>query len=167
MPPPKSDTNPLTRVVHMYYTHPRLARHTPQTQRRNTQPRGNHSPGPHEDSTSKPIPKGGPHAAPRLKQTRNVRLRRTAISSFLRPRLSLPPPTTKRWKVHRLCSAGPVLRRPADSTLPIIGCVYPGPLRAGFPGRSTDPRFSKALVSLFVPPSPPSVYPADAPGRRF
>ena len=56
---------------------------------------------------------------------------------------------------------------PADSTLPIIGCVYPGPLRAGFPGRSTDPRFSKVLVSLLVPPSPPSVYPADAPGRRF
>ncbi len=67
--PPKSDTNPLTKLVHMYYIHPRLARHTPQTQRRNTQPRGNHSPGPHEDSTSKPIPKGGPHAAPRLKQT--------------------------------------------------------------------------------------------------
>ena len=26
---PKSDTNPLTRLVHMYYIHPRLARHTP------------------------------------------------------------------------------------------------------------------------------------------
>ena len=50
-----------------------------------------------EDSTSKPIPKGGPQAAPRHKRKRNVRLRRTAISSS--PPGPVPPSlTTRRWK---------------------------------------------------------------------
>ena len=51
----------------MYYIHPRLASHPPQYQRRTQNTGGSQSPAP-EDSTSKPIPKGGPHAAPRLKR---------------------------------------------------------------------------------------------------
>ena len=64
---PQSDTNPLTRCKRLYYVHPRLARHTPKP-KEEPQHRGNTIPGPHEDSTSQPIPKGGPYAAPRLKR---------------------------------------------------------------------------------------------------
>ena len=63
---PKSDTNPLTKAKHLYYIHPRLASHSPKP-KEEPKHRGNHSPGP-EDSTSQPIPKGGPRAAPRLKR---------------------------------------------------------------------------------------------------
>ena len=154
--PPKSDTNPLTLPEHPCY-YPHRSNTNPTISRRNHNTGGTPAPAP-EDSTSKPIPKGGPHAAPRLKRT-------TPSPHTKGPGYPFPHPGDGRPTDYP--RQAPSNDASADSTLPIIGCVYPGPLRAGFPGRSTDPRFSKALVSLFVPPSLPPVYPADAPGRRF
>ena len=145
---PKSDTNPLTRLVHMYYIHPRLARHTPKP-KEEPKTQGEAQPRPHEDSTSKPIPKGGPHAAPRLKQT--------PPSPHTKGPGSPSPNQPGDGGSTDYTRQAPSNDAPADSTLPITGCVCPGPLRAGFPGRSTDPRFSKALVPcLSRRPSHPS-----------
>ena len=81
--PPKSDTNPLTRLVHMYYIHPRLARHSPKHKEEpNTQ---GSPPDPPEDSTPQPIPTA---------HTRGPRLKRPSPS---------PHPT---GPVHPSLSAG-------------------------------------------------------------
>ena len=64
---PKSDTNPLTLPEHQCY-YPHRSNTNPTISRRNHNPGGTTAPAP-EDSTSKPIPKGGSHAAPRHKQT--------------------------------------------------------------------------------------------------
>ena len=49
----KCDTNPLTKHEHLYYIHPRLARHTPQTQG-GTTTQGEHHPRP--PRTQRPSP---------------------------------------------------------------------------------------------------------------
>ena len=155
--PPKSDTNPLTLPEHpCYYTH-RSNTH-PNYLKEEPQPRGKPIPGP-RGLNVQAHPKGRPTRRPSAQAN-------DAISSYQRPRLTFPRNPGDGMSTDYARQA-PSNDASADSTLPIIGCVYPGPLRAGFPGRSTDPRFSKALVSLFVPPSLPPVYPADAPGRRF
>ena len=64
--PPKSDTNPLTLPEHPCY-YPHRSNTNPTISRRNHNTGGTPALAP-EDSTSKPIPKGGPHAAPRLKR---------------------------------------------------------------------------------------------------
>ncbi len=151
--PPKSDTNPLTLPEHLCYA-PHRSNTNPTISRRNHNPGKPTRPTRGLNASAHP---NGPTKDPRLKQK---------SPSPLPPGPVPLPPISRRWNVHRLYAAGPV-QGPCRFNAPITGCVYPGPLRAGFPGKSTDPRFSKALVSLFVPPSLPSVYPADAPGRRF
>ena len=131
----------------MYYIHPRLARHTPQTQRRNTQPRGNHSPGPHEDSTSKPIPKGGPYAAPRLKQTPPSPHSKGPGSPFPHQ----PPSDGRSTDYARQapsCDALPIQRSPSsDAFIPAlcapvfpVGQPTPGLARPSCPCLSRRPR---------------------------
>ena len=94
--PLQCDTNPLTDVYICTIIPSTSSSLTLTNQRRNQKPREAHS-APPEDSTSKPIPKGGPRAAPRHKRKRNVRLRRTAISSS--PPGPVPPSLTpRRWK---------------------------------------------------------------------
>ena len=83
----KSDTNPLTRLVHMYYIHPRLARHPPQTQRRNQKPREAH---PTHPRTQRLSPSQRPSRRPAAQA-------KVAISSS--PPGPVPPSlTTRRWK---------------------------------------------------------------------
>ena len=133
----KSDTNPLTKAcTHVLYSPP-IGQSLTLNPRRNHNPGGNPAPAP-EDSTSKPIPKGGPPAAPRLK--------RKPPSPHTKGPGSPSPRNPGDGRSTDYTRQAPSNDAPADSTPPIIGCVYPGPLRAGFPGRSTDPRFSKVLV---------------------
>ena len=135
----KSDTNPLTKLVHMYYIHPRLARHTPKPKEE-----------PKTQGEPQPRPTRGLNvqAHPVALHQQCPAQANAAISSYQRPRLTFPrnPGDGRPTDYPR---QAPSNDAPADSTLPITGCVYPGRLRAGFPGRSTDPRFSKALVPCF------------------
>ena len=105
--PPKSDTNPLTLPEHpCYYTH-RSNTH-PNYLKEEPQPRGKPIPGP-RGLNVQAHPKGRPTRRPSAQAN-------DAISSYQRPRLSLPPP--RRWKAHRLSSAGPVQRRPCRFNAP-------------------------------------------------
>ena len=140
--PPKCDTNPLTLPERpCYYPHRSNTNLT--ISRRNQKPREAHP------RTQRLSPSQRPYQGPAAQA-------KVAISSYQRPRLSLPlfPGDGRSTDYTR---QAPSYDAPADSTLHITGCVYPGPLRAGFPGRSTDPRFSKALVPcLSRRPSHPS-----------
>ena len=151
----KSDTNPLTQSEHLYYIHPRLARHSPKP-KEEPQPRGKPSPGPR--GLNVPAhPKGRPTRRPTAQA-------KAAISSYQRPGSPSPPP--RRWKVHRLCSAGPV-QGPCRFNASHYRMRLLRPIACRFTGQVNRPRFSKVLVSLLVPPSPLSVSTTDAPGRRL
>ena len=84
---PKSDTNPLTRLVHMYYIHPRQARHSPQGQG-GTTTQGEAQPRP--PRTQRPSPsQRAAHTPPHgSSESRHLLIQR--------PRLTLPQP--RRWK---------------------------------------------------------------------
>ena len=125
--------------------------------RRNQNPGGSPSPAP-KDSTSQPIPPSGPSRSPAQAKA--------AISSYQRPRLTLPPPV-RRWKVHRLYPARslkgclPIQRFPSSDAFTPAYCM---PVcRIGQP----TPGLTRPSCPCFPPPSPPSVYPTDAPGRRL
>ena len=82
---PKSDTNPLTKLVHMYYIHPRLARHSPQGQG-GTTTQGEHQPRPTRGLNVPAHPKGRSTRRPTAQA-------KAAISSSKGPGSPSPQPT--------------------------------------------------------------------------
>ena len=85
-PPPKSDTNPLTACVHVYYYPPRLARHTPKPKE---EPKTQGSPpGPTRGLNVQAHPNGPSHGT--------AAQAKVAISSSRGP--VTPSLTPRRWK---------------------------------------------------------------------
>ena len=142
---PKSDTNPLTRLVHMYYIHPRLARHTPKP-KEEPKTQGEAQPRPTRGLNVQAHPKGRPTRRPTAQAN-------AAISSPKAP-AHLPPtnqamegPQTIRGR-PRPATPLPIQRFPSsDAFIPAhcapvsrVGQPTPGLARPSCPCLSRRPR---------------------------
>ena len=164
--PPKSDTNPLTQIrTHVLYS-PLIGPSTTLNPKEEPKPRREPQPRPIRGLNVPAHPKGRPTRRPSAQAKSGT----SAYGGPPSPHTkgpAHPPPTTQAME-------GPqtMLGMPRPGPLPIQRFPLPDAFTPAhcvpiLPGRSTDPRSSKALVSLFVPPSPPSVSTTDAPGRRL
>ena len=128
---PQCDTNPLTRLVHMYYIHPRLARHTPKPKEE-----------PKTQGEAQPWPRGlnvqaHPKGRPTRRPTAQAKAERppTEDRHLLIPKApAIPSPAPRRWKAHRLYAAGPVLRRPCRCNASHHRMRLSRPIARRFPG---------------------------------
>ena len=155
--PPKSDTNPLTACAHMYYIHPRLAQSLTLNPKEEPKTQGEHQPRPPRTQRLSPSQRAA-HTPPHGSSKRR---------HLLIPKApAIPSPASRRWKAQKLvrqalfrgpcrCASHYRMRLSPAPRVPGSRVGLPAP---GLPGRSTDPRASKALVPLLFPPSPTSVY---------
>ena len=121
--PPKSDTNPLTLPEHPCY-YPYRSNTTPTISRRNHNTGG--TPATAHTRTQRPSPsRGSASAVPGSSKRRHLLIPKAQAHL---------PPQPRRWKTHRLCSAGPVQRRPCRFNASHYRMRLPRPIACRFPG---------------------------------